>query len=56
MPLSGFKLSEARDIDAVGTAGIIKRIKDTVGNRPVYFSLGAWSRAHAWRRLMSARH
>ena len=35
----GFKLSEAREIDEVGTAGIIQRIKDTVGDRPVYFSL-----------------
>jgi agmatinase len=35
----GFQLSEAREIDTIGTDGIIKRIRDTVGNNPVYLSI-----------------
>ncbi|KIM44369.1 hypothetical protein M413DRAFT_17517 [Hebeloma cylindrosporum] len=35
----GFKRVEAREIDSIGTAGIIKKIRDTVGNGPVYLSI-----------------
>lgn len=35
----GFQLSEAREIDTIGTEGIIKRIRDTVGKNPVYLSI-----------------
>ncbi|KAI0864898.1 arginase family-domain-containing protein [Xylaria cubensis] len=36
----GFEIVEAREIDVIGTAGIIKRIVDRVGTeRPVYLSL-----------------
>ncbi|ORY75310.1 agmatinase [Leucosporidium creatinivorum] len=35
----GFQLSEAREIDTIGTEGIIKRIRDTVGTNPVYLSI-----------------
>ncbi|KAM0752388.1 Arginase/deacetylase [Meredithblackwellia eburnea MCA 4105] len=35
----GFKLVEARAIDKIGTEGIIKAIRDTVGNTPVYLSI-----------------
>jgi agmatinase len=36
---SGFTRIEAREIDTIGTAGIIKRIRDTVGDKPVYLSI-----------------
>ncbi|KAH9965009.1 agmatinase [Russula dissimulans] len=36
---SGFQRIEAREIDDIGTAGIIKKIRDTVGDRPVYLSI-----------------
>ncbi|KAF9038688.1 agmatinase [Panaeolus papilionaceus] len=36
---SGFKRIEAREIDTIGTDGIIKKIRDTVGNGPVYLSI-----------------
>ncbi|TFK51189.1 agmatinase [Heliocybe sulcata] len=36
---SGFQRIEAREIDTIGTAGIIKKIRDTVGDRPVYLSI-----------------
>jgi len=35
----GFKRIEAREIDTIGTDGIIKKIRDTVGNGPVYLSI-----------------
>lgn len=36
----GFQIVEAREIDTIGTAGIIKRIKDRVGTtKPVYLSI-----------------
>lgn len=35
----GFTRVEAREIDTIGTAGIIKRIRDRVGNNPVYLSI-----------------
>ncbi|KAF7356945.1 Agmatinase [Mycena venus] len=36
---SGFQRIEAREIDTIGTDGIIKKIRDTVGDRPVYLSI-----------------
>ncbi|KAF5316286.1 hypothetical protein D9619_006812 [Psilocybe cf. subviscida] len=36
---AGFKRIEAREIDTLGTAGIIKKIRDTVGDGPVYLSI-----------------
>ncbi|KXN84929.1 Putative agmatinase 1 [Leucoagaricus sp. SymC.cos] len=36
---SGFQRIEAREIDIIGTAGIIKKIRETVGDRPVYLSI-----------------
>ncbi|KAF9558330.1 agmatinase [Agrocybe pediades] len=36
---SGFKRIEAREIDTIGTDGIIKKIRETVGDRPVYLSI-----------------
>lgn len=36
----GFEISEAREIDTIGTAGIIKKIRDRVGTEnPVYLSI-----------------
>ncbi|KAF2708384.1 Arginase/deacetylase [Pleomassaria siparia CBS 279.74] len=36
----GFEISEAREIDTIGTAGIIKKIRDRVGTKnPVYLSI-----------------
>ncbi len=36
----GFEIVEAREIDTIGTAGIIKRILDRVGTKkPVYLSI-----------------
>ncbi|MCJ1470296.1 hypothetical protein MMC07_008941, partial [Pseudocyphellaria aurata] len=36
----GFEIVEAREIDTIGTAGIIKKIKDRVGtSKPVYLSI-----------------
>ena len=36
----GFEIVEAREIDSIGTAGIIKKIKDRVGtSKPVYLSV-----------------
>ena len=36
----GFEIVEAREIDTIGTDGIIKRIKDRVGlENPVYLSI-----------------
>lgn len=36
----GFQISEAREIDTIGTAGIIKKIRDRVGTeKPVYLSI-----------------
>lgn len=36
----GFEIVEAREIDSIGTAGIIKKIKDRVGtSKPVYLSI-----------------
>lgn len=36
----GFEIVEAREIDVIGTAGIIKKIKERVGEKnPVYLSL-----------------
>ncbi|KZT30059.1 agmatinase [Neolentinus lepideus HHB14362 ss-1] len=37
--VSGFQRIEAREIDTIGTAGIIKKIRDTVGDQPVYLSI-----------------
>ncbi|KAJ7272573.1 agmatinase [Mycena haematopus] len=36
---SGFQRIEAREIDTIGTHGIIKKIRDTVGDSPVYLSI-----------------
>ncbi|KAJ7623575.1 agmatinase [Roridomyces roridus] len=36
---SGFHRIEAREIDTIGTDGIIKKIRDTVGDTPVYLSI-----------------
>ncbi|KAI0326907.1 agmatinase [Cubamyces sp. BRFM 1775] len=36
---SGFQRIEAREIDTIGTDGIIKKIRDTVGDTPVYLSI-----------------
>ncbi|KAG6381759.1 agmatinase [Boletus reticuloceps] len=36
---SGFQRIEAREIDKIGTDGIIKKIRETVGDRPVYLSI-----------------
>ncbi|KAF7317751.1 putative agmatinase [Mycena kentingensis (nom. inval.)] len=36
---SGFQRIEAREIDTIGTDGIIKRIRETVGDNPVYLSI-----------------
>ncbi|KAL8765449.1 MAG: hypothetical protein Q9209_007476 [Squamulea sp. 1 TL-2023] len=35
----GFEIVEAREIDTNGTAGIIKKIRDRVGKKPVYLSI-----------------
>ncbi|KZV62351.1 agmatinase [Peniophora sp. CONT] len=37
--VSGFQRIEAREIDTLGVEGIIKKIKDTVGDNPVYLSI-----------------
>nr|GAT56560.1 agmatinase [Mycena chlorophos] len=37
--VSGFHRIEAREIDTIGTDGIIKKIRDTVGDNPVYLSI-----------------
>ncbi|KAF9497824.1 agmatinase [Pleurotus eryngii] len=36
---AGFQRIEAREIDTIGTEGIIKKIRETVGDRPVYLSI-----------------
>ncbi|KAF7359984.1 Agmatinase [Mycena venus] len=36
---TGFQRIEAREIDVIGTDGIIKKIRDTVGDNPVYLSI-----------------
>ncbi|KAI0366658.1 agmatinase [Pilatotrama ljubarskyi] len=36
---SGFQRIEAREIDTLGTDGIIKKIRETVGDMPVYLSI-----------------
>jgi len=36
---SGFQRIEAREIDTIGTTGIIEKIRETVGDRPVYLSI-----------------
>ncbi|KAK0446806.1 arginase family-domain-containing protein [Armillaria borealis] len=36
---AGFKRIEAREIDVIGTDGIIKKIRETVGEAPVYLSI-----------------
>jgi len=36
---AGFQRIEAREIDTIGTDGIIKKIRDTVGDNPVYLSI-----------------
>ncbi|KAH9992913.1 agmatinase [Russula vinacea] len=36
---SGFQRIEAREIDTIGTAGIIEKIRKTVGDKPVYLSI-----------------
>ncbi|KAI0070711.1 agmatinase [Panus rudis PR-1116 ss-1] len=36
---SGFQRIEAREIDTIGTDGIIKKIRETVGEKPVYLSI-----------------
>ncbi|KAI4266954.1 MAG: hypothetical protein L6R38_008461 [Xanthoria sp. 2 TBL-2021] len=35
----GFEIVEAREIDSIGTAGIIKKIRERVGKKPVYLSI-----------------
>jgi len=36
---SGFQRIEAREIDTLGVTGIIRKIKDVVGDKPVYLSI-----------------
>lgn len=36
---AGFHRIEAREIDTLGVEGIIKKIRDTVGDEPVYLSI-----------------
>ncbi|TCD64514.1 hypothetical protein EIP91_004010 [Steccherinum ochraceum] len=36
---SGFQRIEAREIDTIGTDGIIKKIREVVGDKPVYLSI-----------------
>ncbi|KAF9046820.1 agmatinase [Hymenopellis radicata] len=36
---AGFSRIEAREIDSIGTEGIIKKIRDVVGDSPVYLSI-----------------
>ncbi|KAI5122018.1 hypothetical protein M0805_008010 [Coniferiporia weirii] len=36
---SGFQRIEAREIDTIGTDGIIKKIRETVDDKPVYLSI-----------------
>ncbi|GAB5590236.1 hypothetical protein Unana1_05136 [Umbelopsis nana] len=36
---AGFEIVEARDIDTIGTAGIIERIREVVGDNLVYLSI-----------------
>ncbi|KAG6868160.1 hypothetical protein C0993_007051, partial [Termitomyces sp. T159_Od127] len=36
---SGFQRIEAREIDMIGTNGIITKIRETVGDLPVYLSI-----------------
>jgi len=36
---SGFQRIEAREIDTIGTTGIIEKIRKTVGDKPVYLSI-----------------
>ncbi|EJD02299.1 agmatinase [Fomitiporia mediterranea MF3/22] len=36
---TGFQRIEAREIDTIGTDGIIKKIRETVGDKPVYLSI-----------------
>ncbi|KZS86857.1 agmatinase [Sistotremastrum niveocremeum HHB9708] len=36
---AGFKRIEAREIDTIGVDGIIKKIRETVGDMPVYLSI-----------------
>ncbi|KAJ3475138.1 hypothetical protein NLI96_g12038 [Meripilus lineatus] len=36
---SGFQRIEAREIDTIGTDGIISKIRETVGDKPVYLSI-----------------
>ncbi|KZP31570.1 agmatinase [Athelia psychrophila] len=36
---SGFQRIEAREIDTLGVAGIIKKVRDVVGDKPVYLSI-----------------
>lgn len=36
---AGFHRIEAREIDTLGVAGIIKKIRNTVGSHPVYMSI-----------------
>ncbi|KAI0028839.1 agmatinase [Vararia minispora EC-137] len=36
---AGFQRIEAREIDTIGTDGIIKKIRETVGESPVYLSI-----------------
>ncbi|CAO3686415.1 unnamed protein product [Umbelopsis vinacea] len=36
---AGFEIVEARDIDTIGTAGIIERIREVVGDNMVYLSI-----------------
>ncbi|KAI4256109.1 MAG: hypothetical protein L6R42_006400, partial [Xanthoria sp. 1 TBL-2021] len=35
----GFEIVEAREIDSIGTAGIIKKIRERVGKKLVYLSI-----------------
>lgn len=44
---AGFHRIEAREIDTLGVDGIIRKIRDTVGDEPVYLSIDV-SKNPAW--------
>lgn len=35
----GFTIIEAHEIDDIGMSGIVKKVRDAVGNTPVYLSI-----------------
>lgn len=46
----GFEIITTDDIDEIGTSGIVKLIRDRVGNGPVYlrYAFSVLSRAVLW--------